>query len=133
MGKFKKVTLCEYLASLPGRGGEKERLRQERILQSIDPLVKSLEEQEVAELKHLKSLPSLTLEEKRSLHYLEVKYAKKWRILQGSSNPAADSPSRSKKTNLPKKRFKAPASGKVKSAAPRSATKTRKKAPPSKP
>lgn len=133
MGKFKKVTLCEYLESLPARGGEKERQRQKRILGSIDPFVQVMRKKERAELKRLESLPSLTLEERRSLHCLRIQYAKNWRILQSSSNAAADSLSRAKKPNPSKKSSRAPLPGKVKTNASRSASKTRKKGAPSKP
>jgi len=71
-----KKTLTEHLESLPARGGNAERLRQERILQSIDERVKSIRKRETAELKRLESLPSLSPEETRSLHYLQMRYSK---------------------------------------------------------
>ena len=68
-----KKTLTEYFESLPARGGNAERLRQERILQSIDERVKFIRKRETAELKRLESRPSLSPEETRSLHYLQMR------------------------------------------------------------
>jgi len=71
---MKPPSLIQFFESLPARGGEAEELRQKRILQSIDSEVNSLREHERCELRRLNGQQSLTLEERRELHYLSLKY-----------------------------------------------------------
>jgi hypothetical protein len=74
--------LTRFLASQPASGGEKERLRQGRILASTSELAQSLEQQRLSELKTLQMRETLNEEEARRLRYLRRLYPEEASNLQ---------------------------------------------------
>jgi hypothetical protein len=66
--------LTRFLASQTSIGGEKERLRQEKILSTTKESAQLLEQQELSELKALKQKKDLSPEKEMLLGYLKTLY-----------------------------------------------------------
>jgi hypothetical protein len=82
---MKTQNLVEYVKSLPIRGDQHEKLRQERILQSINERTNSIRSQEISEMQSLMKAKALTEREKNALRYLTANYPDEAEDLQTKS------------------------------------------------